>query len=108
MKPPSAPQLRDMILAVRPHSKFFDPKNMQFAGDTMANYGVRAATITVRKPYSAEVESVDVWELWRRRPVRHGMQSSAYFRRGDLRQVWAVPHVTQPVTQGQDLSPPHT
>lgn len=52
---------------------FFDRDTMKFFGDTMANYGVRDAG-----PY---------WELYRRRPVKHGLNTSAYFDKVTFDQV---------------------
>lgn len=46
-----------------PH--FFTRETMKFFGDTMRNYGVRSAG--------------DCWELYRRRPVKHGLSNSAFF-----------------------------
>ena len=54
-------------------SYFFTRNSMKFFGDTMRNYGVRKATIEKNS------EAVEVWELYRRRPVKHGLQTSAYF-----------------------------
>ena len=70
-------ELKISILAHNPDSHFFDRKTMKFFGDTMRNYGVR----------KAEIEGVDVWELYRKRPVKHGLQSSAFFRVSDFKQV---------------------
>jgi hypothetical protein len=50
-------------------SLFFSRENMRFSGDTMRNYGVRRVTIAGR----------DLWELFRRSPVKNGLRSSAYF-----------------------------
>ena len=50
-----------------PH--FFTRKTMKFFGDTMKNYGCRAATLN----------SVECWELYRKRPVKHGLQKSHFF-----------------------------
>ena len=50
-----------------PH--FFTRSTMRFFGDTMRNYGVRKAIINGR----------DAWELYRKRPVKHGLRNSAYF-----------------------------
>lgn len=55
-----------------PH--FFTRATMRFFGDTMHNYGVRARTITTNMN-----ETRAVWELYRKRPVKHGLRSSAYF-----------------------------
>lgn len=65
-------------------SLFFTRNNMAFSGDTMANYGTRVTTILTHDG------KVPVIELYRRRPVKHGLSSSAYFRRDDLTQCWAV------------------
>jgi len=55
---------------------FFTPKTMRFFGDTMRNYGVRSAVIT-----TFTQKHIEVWELYRKRPVRHGLSDSAYFRK---------------------------
>jgi len=54
-------------------SYFFTRDSMKFFGDTMSNYGVNSATIEV------DGEDVAVWELSRKRPVKNGLQDSAYF-----------------------------
>lgn len=53
---------------------FFTRKTMQFFGDRMSNYGVRSAVIDT---YSEKC--IEVWELYRKRPVKHGLCDSAYF-----------------------------
>lgn len=55
-------------------SLHFTPKTMRFFGDTMANYGVRDAG--------------DSWELFRRKPVKHGLKSSAYFDKHTFQRVF--------------------
>ena len=66
------------------NSQFFTRKTMRFFGDTMRNYGVRSAVIRttydINGNYVGEngVE-VEVWELFRKRPVKHGLRESAYF-----------------------------
>lgn len=62
---------------------FFTRNTMRFFGDTMRNYGVRSAVVE-----TLDSKSVDVWELYRRRPVKHGLQSSAYFDKVTLNQVF--------------------
>lgn len=52
----------------------FSRSNMRFFGDRMANYGVRYATVDT---YSDGL--VEVWELYRKRRVNGGLESSAYF-----------------------------
>lgn len=54
---------------------FFSRCNMKFAGDTMRNYGVRARPVTIQT-YSGAAEC---WELYRKRPVKHGLCASAFF-----------------------------
>ena len=67
-----------------PH--FFERDTMRFFGDTMANYGVRRVTGTPHSTalagyygLSPDEDTVEAYELYRRRPVRHGLQDSAYF-----------------------------
>ena len=71
-------ELKTNVLANDPNSHYFDRRTMQFFGDTMRNYGVR----------KTEIEGVDVWELYRKRPVKHGLESSAFFRATDFQQVF--------------------
>jgi hypothetical protein len=59
---------------------FFTPNNMKFAGDTMSNYGCRSTTIPGHEG--------PVWELYRKRPVKCGLKTSAYFDTATFRQVW--------------------
>ena len=79
----TASDLKYEIEQHRHESHFFDRKTMQFFGDRMSNYGVRQ---TVVKTY--DKAEVPVWELYRRRPVKHGLHSSAYFCRTTFRQVF--------------------
>ena len=63
---------------------FFTRKTMIFFGDTMKNYGVCSAIVdTHTRP------AVECWELYRRRAVKHGLQSSAYFDKKTLERVFA-------------------
>ena len=78
----TAYDLKYAVEAANPKSHFFTRNNMKFAGDTMANYGVCKTTITT---YSGDVEC---WELFRKRPVKHGLQRSAYFSCEDFAQRW--------------------
>jgi hypothetical protein len=59
-------------------SFFFTRDTMKFFGDTMRNYGVRAAVVNDRP----------VWELYRKRPVKHGMSDSAYFSQDEFKRVF--------------------
>ena len=53
---------------------FFTRKTMKFFGDTMKNYGVRS--------------SGDTWELYRKRPVKHGLSNSAYFCKNTFERIF--------------------
>lgn len=80
----NASELKAAIVAAGHESHFFDRATMRTFGDTMRNYGVRdAGTIT-----RACGETCGAWELYRRHPVKHGMQNSAYFDKATLRRVF--------------------
>jgi hypothetical protein len=64
-------------------SQFFTPKTMRFFGDTMRNYKV-SGPVDVRR-YSGE--TVECWELERRKPVKGGLNSSAFFSIHDFRRI---------------------
>ena len=48
-----------------PRGYFFTSETMRFFGDTMRNYGV--------------INHGSHYELWRKRPVKHGITQSAFF-----------------------------
>jgi len=56
---------------------FFTRNNMKFAGDTMSNYYVPAATVMV-ETWSND-QPIECYELQRRKPVKHGLSGSSYF-----------------------------
>ena len=51
-------------------SHFFDRDTLKFFGDKMSNYGIRHLGI---------INGVWTIELFRRKPVKHGVKTSAYF-----------------------------
>lgn len=53
---------------------FFNRDTMRVFGDTVRNYGVRRANVR-----TSTGAIIPCWELWRKRPVKHGLQTSAYF-----------------------------
>ena len=53
---------------------FFTRKTMKFFGDTMRNYGVRACIVAMW-----DGTTQNALELYRRRAVKHGLNSSHYF-----------------------------
>lgn len=91
----NASELKHHVENAGHDSHFFTRKTMKFFGDTMRNYGV-CSTI-IRTNYDADGNwssddgvQVEVWELYRRRPVKHGLRSSAYFDKVTFRQVFAA------------------
>lgn len=56
-------------------SHFFDHDSMRFFGDSMANYTVSGPKPIVDSRKRCRL----VFELARRRPVKNGVKSSAYF-----------------------------
>lgn len=64
-------------------SHFFTRATMKFFGDSMRNYGVRNTYVVSNFDsdgnYVAEGVRRQVWELWRKQPVKRGMKDSAYF-----------------------------
>ena len=75
-------------------SFFFTRETMKFFGDTMRNYGVRDGGAMpyhwddTGNNYSEEPRSIEVWELYRKHPVKHGLRDSAYFDKKTFRRVF--------------------
>lgn len=53
---------------------FFTRDTMRFFGDTMPNYGL--------------IVHDDCYELYRKKPVKHGLTSSAYFDKKTLKRIF--------------------
>lgn len=68
----TASELKARHEQANPDSLFFSRNNMKFAGDTMANFGVR-------KYVTAQRTVTDTYELYRKKPVKLGMKDSFYF-----------------------------
>lgn len=64
---------------------FFSRKTMKFFGDTMRNYGVCSAKIQ-----NYQGETIEVWELYRKHPVKNGFRSSAYFDKVNYNRVFSA------------------
>lgn len=64
-------------------SHFFDRKTIKFFGDTMRNYGCCKNVVD-----TPTQKNVPVWELYRKKPVKHGLQSSAYFHQDNFNQIF--------------------
>jgi hypothetical protein len=73
---------------------FFTRDTMKFFGDTMRNYGVRDGGIFQThwdddgNKYSETTRPIEVWELYRKHPVKHGLQDSAYFDKKTFKRVF--------------------
>ncbi len=75
MKIKTASDLKYAVEQAGNERHFFTRSTMKFFGDRMRNYGVR-------QPIEIETnlgEKVKAFELTRRRPVEHGLCSSAWF-----------------------------
>lgn len=55
-------------------SFYFTRDSMKFFGDTMRNYGCRDAGGS--------------WELYRKKPVKHGLNKSVFFDKKTFKQVF--------------------
>ena len=82
----TASQLRSFIESSGTAPHFFDRTTMRFFGDTMANFGVRRVRFVL--PNAATRHG---FELYRKRPVKHGLQSSHYFDRETFEAVHPDP-----------------
>ena len=74
----NASELRAKIEATNQEPYFFTRETMRFFGDTMKNFGVRRSTRG----------GVPVWELYRKRPVKHGLQGSFYFDQSSFKRIY--------------------
>jgi hypothetical protein len=94
-------ELKYNVQTKNTESHYFTRGAMKFFGDTMANYGCRSAVVNTN--YDANgmwvgehVGSVvgdsgvpvEVWELYRKRAVKHGLKDSVYFAKDDFRRVY--------------------
>ena len=86
-------QLKNEVEVAGHERHFFDRTSMKVFGDTMSNYGVRSTLITCNyNQHGHYVETgvqVEVWELYRKRAVKHGLKQSAYFGKALFKQVYA-------------------
>lgn len=69
-------ELKRRVIACNHESHFFDRETMRYFGDTMANFGVSREPVRIK---TREGEVLLAWELYRKKPVECGLQSSNYF-----------------------------
>ena len=76
-------QLKFHVQQTQTEKHFFDRETMKFFGDTMKNFGVRSTFINAHiynasGDYCGSAEK-EVWELYRKRAVKHSLKGSHYF-----------------------------
>lgn len=84
-------ELKANVQSNNTESHYFDRSTMKFFGHTMADYGVRSAK--VRICYDASVhegQGIEVWELYRKSAVKHGLKDSVYFDKTTFKRVSPV------------------
>lgn len=84
MKIKTASDLKHAVEQSGNEPHFFTREAMRFFGDCMSNYGIR-------QPVSVETnvgETVPAYELVRRHPVKHGLDSSAWFHAETFKRVF--------------------
>jgi hypothetical protein len=81
-------ELRHLYKHNNPEGHFFDRKTMSFFGDTMSNFGVRDGG-EIKTLTEKGVENAEVWELYRKRPVKNGLHGRCrYFSKSTGRQIF--------------------
>ena len=68
-------ELKARYQKANPDGHFFDRETMRYWRDTMKNYGVCRAVITI----TPEGHRQEVWELYRKKATKDGSKGSAYF-----------------------------
>jgi hypothetical protein len=71
-------------------SAFFDYRTMRFFGDTMKNFGVRKVTIA-----TPSVDALEVYELYRKRPVKMGLEGSSFFDTKTFQRAYRIAGVAR-------------
>lgn len=72
-------------------SHFFDRKTLKFFGDTMKNFGVIRVVGETK-----EGEFLEVYELFRKRSVKNGLNSSHYFEIFTFKQLHNIINTRKP------------
>jgi hypothetical protein len=83
----TASKLKYLYEKNNPDGHFFDRNTMSFFGDTMRNFGV-ADGGKMRTMTDNGIVEIEVWDLYRKKPV-HGMHGHlAYFRKDNGQEVF--------------------
>ncbi len=90
----NASELKSAVESSGHSPYFFTPKTMRCFGDRMSNYVVRRVTVLAlfdaEGNYHEEGKPREAYELYRRRPVKHGLKSSAYFATDTFAQIHSI------------------
>jgi hypothetical protein len=100
-------ELKYQIQIKNTENHHFDRSSMKFFGDTMANYGVRSSVVNtnydtngmwvgehVGSVVGESGTPVEVWELYRKRAVKHGLKDSVYFDKTTFKRVYPSKEVS--------------
>ena len=74
-------ELQEKTQKASPH--FFDTDTLKFFGDRLSNYGVCDGGLIE----TWTDKGVGCWELYRKQPVKHNLQTSAFFCKETFRRV---------------------
>ena len=79
----------DKVVSIQSIRLYFHRETMKAFGDTMRNYGVKMVEIELDNAFNHDGSRAraNVWELYRRRPVDEGLNSSAFFAMDDFRLI---------------------
>lgn len=87
-------ELKYQLETTGKQSYFFSRETMKTFGDTMKNYGVRSTIVLAQfneqGEYNKQGYETEVWELYRKKAVKHGNKQSAYFRKSDYSRVHCI------------------
>lgn len=90
----TASDLKYYVESAGHESHFFTRKTMSFFGDTIRNYGVRKVTVDCHYDqdgnYAPDGYSCEAYELFRRKPVKHGLTNSAFFHATTFKRVFPI------------------
>ena len=81
-------ELKRLYEAGNPKGFFFRHKTMRFFGNTLKNFGVRDGG-KIRAWTKDGIVTVEVWDLYWKRPVNGGLHGHcAYFRKDNFHEVF--------------------
>ena len=81
-------ELKRNVEVANPASRFFSRGAMKSFGDTMRNFGVRSANINVISQGHGVIVA-ECWELYRKNPVKNGLQKSSFFDKMTFKLVYS-------------------